>query len=444
MIPMRKMSRRSMLRGMMGSAVVTVGLPFLDCFLNANGTALASGAPLPLRFGTWFWGLGMTPGEWEPKTAGAKYEMREQMRTLAPFRDKLNIYSGMKATLDGHPLQVHTSGQQVILGGSVQPGPDFLPSIDSVIADKIGTRTRFRSLEVSCNGSPLSQSRRGGSVVNPGEISLVALYTRIFGADIQDPNAADFKPDPRVLLRRSALSALADQRESLVKQIGAADRTRLDEYFTSLRELEQQLDLQMQKPAPLEACTMADKSSDAQIGSVIDNVLANHKLFAGLLAHALACGQTQVINVMLSGGLSNLRKASNPMTMHIYSHEEANDPKLGYQAMVAWFQMQCMDGFRDMLAALDGIKEGDSTLLDRSLLLALTDHGYAKVHGLDNIPLLTAGSAGGRIKTGIHVQSNGDPVTRVGLTIQQVMGLPLNNWGTESNRTARPITEILA
>ena len=66
--------RRSLLRGMMGGAAVSVGLPFLDCFLNTNGTALASGAPLPVRFGTWFWGLGVTEDRWKPTKTGAGYD----------------------------------------------------------------------------------------------------------------------------------------------------------------------------------------------------------------------------------------------------------------------------------------------------------------------------------------------------------------------------------
>ena len=96
-----------------------------------------------------------------------------------------------------------------------------------------------------------------------------------------------------------------------------------------------------------------------------------------------------------------------------------------------------------MLATLDGIKEGDGTLLDRTLLFANTETGYAKIHSLENIPLITAGSAGGKLKTGLHYAAMGDPVTRVGLTLQQAMGLPVSTWGTESLKTSKPISEIL-
>jgi hypothetical protein len=66
------------------------------------------------------------------------------------------------------------------------------------------------------------------------------------------------------------------------------------------------------------------------------------------------------------------------------------------------------------------------------------------VHSLENIPLLTAGKAGGKMKTGIHVSAKGDPGTRVGLTVQQAMGVPINGWGTDSMQTSKTITEVLA
>ena len=104
-----------------------------------------------------------------------------------------------------------------------------------------------------------------------------------------------------------------------------------------------------------------------------------------------------------------------------------------------------MEGLRDACsAALDSIKEGDGTLLDRTLIMATSDTGYAKLHTLENIPLFTAGGAGGRIKTGIHVAAKGDPATRVGLTVQQALGVPINSWGTDSMQTSKTIAEVLA
>ena len=89
-------------------------------------------------------------------------------------------------------------------------------------------------------------------------------------------------------------------------------------------------------------------------------------------------------------------------------------------------------------------RPGSGTLLDNVLIFAATETNYARVHSIDGVPVFTAGRAGGRIKTGLHVVGNGDPITRVGLTAMQVMGLPLDKWGTQSLQTSKTITEILA
>lgn len=436
--------RRTILRGVMAGAAVNVGLPILDCFLNTNGTAFASGAALPVCFGTWFQGLGYNPGFWEPKSVGTNYEMGPQLRALTPLKHKINVFSGLKVFATA-TIPVHAGGSTGgFMGGFPKPGDPSPPSLDALISGVIGTRTRFRSLEVCCDGNRSSYSSPGGGVINPAETSPVALYTRIFGPEFKDPNAADFVPDPKVLARRSALSAVSEQRASLLKQVGAADRARLDEYFTSLRQLEQQLDLQLQKPAPLEACTVPGKPVEAQAGVLIDDALSNHKLFMGLLAHALACGQTRVINVVLSAGASGLRRPGSSNTFHTHTHEEAADPKLGYQPNVAWFQERSAEAFLTMVQTLDSIREGDKTLLDRMVVLYTTDVGYAKLHSSENIPMLTAGGAGGRIKTGYHVAAPGDTMARVGLTLQQAVGVPVSSWGSEGNLTSRPFTQILA
>src|ERR1700743_800182 len=253
---MMNTNRRNLLRGMMGGAAVTVGLPFWDFFLNTNGTALASGAPLPTTFGTFFWGCGLNPGRWEPAKTGAGYDMNIETAPLTPFKDRINTISGMKVFLDGKGAPPHFTGEMETLTGDVPREQPNYASLDSIVADTIGTRTRFRSLEVTGTGKPTdSLSRRSASVTNPAEISPAALYTRVFGADFTDPNSADFKPDTHVMVRKSVLSGVSDQREALLKQVGAADRQRLDEYFTAVRQLEQQLDIQLQKPEPLAACT---------------------------------------------------------------------------------------------------------------------------------------------------------------------------------------------
>jgi hypothetical protein len=442
-------NRRTVLRGMLRGSAVGVGLPLLDCFLNTSGTALASGAPLPVRFGTWFWGCGLNPGRWIPEKIGADYDTPAEIKVLTPFKDRLSVFSGFKAIVDGKPAVVHYTGSMSILTGIAPKDMQSVegPTIDTFIADKIGTTTRFRSLELAATGNPRdSNSRRSSSVINPAEGSPLAFYTRIFGPEFKDPNAADFTPDPAVMVRQSVLSAIKDQRQALLQGLGAADKARMDQYFTSVRQLEQQLALQLEKPAPLEACTKGDQPTwtETKENTQIDVVVANHKLMAGLVAHALACDQTRVFNMVFGDATSSLRKAGSTVTHHQLTHEEPVDEKLGYQPEATYFVERIMDGFLTMLQALDSVKEGDGTLLDHTLVLAHSECSYAKIHSLETLPMFLAGKAGGKIKTGVHVAGNGDPCTRVGLTIQQALGLPLNNWGGGSMQTSKTIGEIMA
>ncbi len=220
-----KLSRRRVLRGMMGGGAITVGLPFLDCFLDSNGAAqAATGAPLPVCFGTWFHGCGLNPGRWEPKTVGPNYEFGVELQPLTPFKSKINVYSQMSALLDGRPRGAHTVGPAVILQGTTPPTLEHAfnpePSLDVLVADVIGKRSRFRSLEVSCTGNPIStHSKRAGSAMNPAEISPLALYRRVFGSEFKDPNAVDFTPDATVMARRSVLSAVSEQTKRLMNHL---------------------------------------------------------------------------------------------------------------------------------------------------------------------------------------------------------------------------------
>jgi len=451
----RLASRRRVLRGVMNGGAVTVALPFLDCFLNSNGTALAAtGKDLPVVFGNWYWGCGLTPGRWEPAMVGKiEGDLPPEIATLEPFRDKLNVYSGMKVYLDGKPPRPHTSGRQACQSGHViaGDGDGEMESVDSIISGVVGRRTRFRSLEVAGTGNPRdSVSRRSATVLNPSEADPAKLYSRVFGPEFVDPNAANFKPDPRTVAERSALTAVKEERDALMKDLGASDRQRLDEYFTSLRELEGRLDIELSKPAPLEACSVPEQVASFETsekfysGVEIDAVIERNKLFSRLLAHAVACDQTRVFNVSFNDSQSSLRKAGDTTTHHILTHEEAIDEEVGYQPRATWFFSPIIEGLATMAQELENIREGDGTLLDRTLMMASSETGFAKFHGTENLPLLSLGRAGGRIKTGIHVQAKGDAVTRVGLTMQQVMGVSTSSWGTGSMQTSKTISEILA
>jgi hypothetical protein len=131
------------------------------------------------------------------------------------------------------------------------------------------------------------------------------------------------------------------------------------------------------------------------------------------------------------------------MAHHPSTHEEIIDPVLGYQPNVSWFTRKAMQSWVYFVTALAGVREGDGTVLDHSLVFAHSDQSLAKTHSILGLPMMTAGGAGGRLKTGIHVMGGGAPGTRVGLTMMRVMGLPLAEWGVGSMKVSKGIDEIL-
>lgn len=443
---MSKMTRRTVLRGIVRGAAVGIGLPYLNCFLSHNGQALAAtGERIPTRFGTWIWGCGFVPEKWIPTSVGTGYEMPEDLSSLEPYRDKLAILSGFDVKLDGAPNKPHITGCLGLRTGVPVPNESVkAPTLDVLISDAIGKDTRFRSLEISTSGIERSFSYRAAGSPNPSEVSPLALYQRIFGEGFQDPNSAEFKPDPHTMVQQSVLSTVQEDRRRLMREVGADDRRRLDEYFTSIRQLEQQLALQLQPPAPVKNFTMPKQPPKVALDSEVENVMVTHKLMAGLLAKALQCNQTKVFNVLFSDTLSNLRRAGSTTTHHTLTHEEPVDLKLGYQREVGWFATKSMIAWREFLDEIANIPEGDGTLLDHCLILAHSDCSIAKVHAVEGIPVMIAGNGGGRVRTGFHIAGKADPITRIGLTVQQAMGLQIDRWGTLSMDTNRTITKLLA
>lgn len=426
-------NRRTVLRGMLGGTAVSVALPLFE--------AQASGA-LPPVFISWFQSLGLNPGRWRPSKTGAGYDNNVELKVLDPYKSRVNVVSGMKYFMDGRPLETHTSGNYIATMGYLPMGGPGGATIDTTIGETIGARTRFRSLEISMGGGRQSWSKRAGGVSNPSDPSPASLYARLFGPDFKDPNAAAFVPETQAMARRSVLSAIGDERKGIMARVGANDRARIDEYFTALRQIEQQLELSLQKPEPLPACRVAAKVEEHGPSPNVTVVEANAKLFNQLMAHAVACDQTRILNVNFNS--MGMHRPGAVREWHNLTHEEPLDPKLGYQPETTWFIEFGMARFADFIGELDRYKEASGSVLDRVLVLWQTDHGYARTHSMDDLPVLTVGSGGGRIRTGIHVSAPGEPTTRIGLTVQQALGVATNSWGKMSNQTSRPFTELLA
>lgn len=444
----KNLSRRNVLRGMLNGGVVAVGLPLLDCFLNDGGNAYASGAPMPLRFGTWFWGLGGNNSILVPSKTGAGYDIPQQLAPVARVREHVNLITNLTAFRDGEPNLCHYSGWIIGRTGKAPAGSGERPgeTLDVTIANEIGRSTRFRTLTASATGDFRNTvSYENANTPNPPEISPLEFYGRLFGADFQDPNSPVFTPSPRVMARRSVLSGVMGEIKSLENTVGATDRQRLDQYFTGLRHLEKQFDQQLTKPAPIGACHAPTAvTMDPKMGVDVDMVQKRHRMLTDLMVMAVACDQTRVFNMAYSNAQANTIKAGYEKPHHTTTHEEAIDAALGYQPNHAYFVSRAIEEWAYFVEAFSKIREGSGTLLDNMLIYANTDHGDARVHALDQLVSFTAGRAGGRVKTGLHVDAGGSGVTRVGYTALQVMGLEMQAWGVKSNRTSNRLSEILA
>src|SRR5262249_46134735 len=130
------------------------------------------------------------------------------------------------------------------------------------------------------------------------------------------------------MLRKSVLSAVGEQRLALMSTLGAADKTALDQYFTSVRAMENRLAIELEKPAKCESCVVPKKPAEGALSRDIYAVNKNNKLMAELLAMGLACNQTKVFTVMHSDGTNGVFLPGDPAISHLHTHDEPIDPKL--------------------------------------------------------------------------------------------------------------------
>jgi hypothetical protein len=217
----------------------------------------------------------------------------------------------------------------------------------------------------------------------------------------------------------------------------------MDQYFSSVREAELQMAAELQRPEIQAKVTIPDAPPEMVCNNALPNLRKVAPLMAKLGALAMATDQTRVFNFSVSEPGSQVFVPGDTLGYHQSTHEEPIDPVLGYQPRVAQYNVYMMELFLSFLQEMDAIPEGDGTLLDHSLFFAFTDQSFPKIHAVDGLPILLAGGASGRMKTGYHVLGDGSPVSRVGLTVQKAMGVSLENWGKGTMETKSPFTELL-
>ncbi|MEZ4321367.1 MAG: DUF1552 domain-containing protein [Myxococcota bacterium] len=433
------MNRRTLLRGVLGGTAVGLGLPLLDCMLDTNGTALASGGALPVRFGLFFWGNGVVPDQWVPEGTGTGWVASPELAPLDPLRSVITVVSGMSMRLPNiHP---HSSGAAGILSGAPvlvdNPSSFSAPSIDQIIAAEVGGNTLYRSLQTaSTDISGLSFN--GPNSKNPAESDPYALYERLFGPTFVEPGGTAVV-DPRLGLRRSVLDAVMGDITTLQGRLGASDRTRLDQHLTGVRELETRLARLQEDPTDLEACV----SPDAPLPSFPDlegrpQLQERNRAMAKLLAMACACDQTRVFGHYFTEPINDVLFTGASAGHHDLTH---NEP--GSQPEVHAITVQCMEAYAAFVEEFQAIPEGGATLLDSCAILGATEHSLGRTHSVDDLPLLIAGSACGQIVNGVHHRGVGqDNVSKVALTLVRACGVLLPTFGVDDAQTSDGLSEI--
>lgn len=432
-------SRRALLRGMLQGSAVAVGLPLLDVMLDGNGEALAGGEALPIRFGLFFWGNGNIPDRWVPTGEGASWVASDQLQPVVGLRDVLTVVTGLSMRLPNvHP---HGSGAAGVLSArpvlDSNPSSFSGPSLDQIIAGEIGGSTLYRSLQTAASDIQ-GLSFNGPNSRNPAESDPFALYDRLFGATFVEPGGEGVV-DPRLGLRRSVLDAVDGDLTRLQARLGAVDRARLDQHLTGVRELELRLARLQEDPPDLEACEAppAPAASFPDLGAR-PQLQARNRAMADLLAMAFACDQTRVFGHYFTEPINDVLFDGVTAGHHDLTH---NEP--GGQPEVHAITLLCVEAYASFVEAFRAIPEGAGTLLDRCAILGTTEVSLGRTHSVDDLPILIAGSAGGRLVNGIHYRGVGqENVTKLLLTLARATGALLPSLGVDDALTSDGLSGI--
>lgn len=470
----RSLSRRTMLRGLVGGGLVAVALPPLEAMLDANGEALANGEPLPKRFISFFSGNGFILDEFEPTQAGADWQLSPLLEPLAPVKEHINLCTGLANRCED--LITHHEGITAFTAHSfIARGdlPGFAsdaggPSIDQVIADALARQATLpvRSIQIGVskfdspadNGTNADTHSFRGEPGNltplPPEANPLAVWETLFGEFVP-------KPDDRQL-RMSILDVVREDARRLGSQLGTKDNQRLDAHLQALAELEQKI---AAMPPTCEIPGMPTLANDEVNGQ--ERLVEVNQVMADLVAMAFVCDITRVASyrlVPLAGEavLSEAEPASSD-THHVVSHnaEYSQSARDEFRSNIRFV----MARLNDLIATLSATNdvEGNS-LLDSSIVYATSDCAVGWNHTVRRHPVILAGSGGGYLKQpGIHYRAiendpddpngqndNGMSLPTTG-NVSDVLLAVLQNYDPEATeigsgdpRSETPLTDILA
>ena len=373
---MKSLPRRLLLK----NAGIALGLPMLDSMLPSIGHGSEPAAP-PRRMVCIGVPFGFDPTAFVPVTAGRDYALPSHLTHLAAYRDDFTVISGLS-----HP---NTGGgghkaEAVMLTGA--PYPDYSHnlkntiSVDQAFATRFRGETRYESFTLTTQGPSLSVTANGVGIPAISKPSVV--FKKLFLAATPAEMEAELR---RIDEGRSMLDFVSDRAKSLNRQISAADRQRVDEYFESVRDVERQLKMAREwvnrpKPEPIgsEPRDVADSKQQK----------ARFQLMVDMIHLALVTDSTRAISLMTFG------------MHHDLSHHGKEPKKLAACRQV---EVELMQAFGGLLGKLKNAKEGGSTLLDSTMVMMTSNLRDGNTHWTYNLPVILAG---GGFRHGQHLAFN--------------------------------------
>ena len=422
--PARSLPRRTFLK----AAGVSMSLPWLSAMAGASDDLTipsdvnyeAPGGP-PRRFVAMTLGLGLVAENLYPKEAGRGWTPSKYLKPLEDLRDRMTLISGTShpGVTGGHRaeaaiLTCNPAGSSGTSRNSV--------SLDQFMAKQAGGQTRFPSLVVASSGSSSPCYTESGAMI-PAEDRPSRLFTKLF---IDDSPAERKRQAGRVRSGRSVMDLVAADAKRLSKEVAPGDRRRLDEYFTSVRELEMAMAeseewAKMPKPK-------VDAKKPVDIRNAADFV-GRQKLMTGVLKLALETDSTRFITYHLgsSGGVVPLEGVEEGY--HGLSHHGLNEDKLDQLAIV---EGAIISAWGDFLRGLSEVKESGRSLLDSTNVLLTSNLGNASNHSNKNMPVLFAG---GGFRHGKHLAfdpKDNAPLPNLYLSVLRDMGFAVDGFATST------------
>jgi Protein of unknown function (DUF1552) len=429
-VPTRRvLSRRGFLRG----AGIVLSLPMLDAMVPAFAKAAAeSSSPTapgakPRRMLAICNNLGLVPDYFFPKTSGRDYESSPYLEILDEHRNNFTVFSGvMHPDVDGgHPAD------NCFLTAAPHPGSGGFRntiSLDQFVAERIGHLTRFPSLSLGVNVSrgQRSLSWTGSGVLIPCEEKASDVFRRMF---LQGTQAEMDEQVRKLELGESILDAVAGQASQLRSKVGTRDRDRLDQYFTSVRELEQRMKMSRDwehRPKPVvKASVPLDPESPQEYMEKV-------KLMYDMARLAFETDSTRSVALLLDSVNSPAIELDGVKVSdgyHNLSHHGKSQAKLSQLKAIDEWHMKLL---ANLFTELDDVPEDGETLLDRTMILYGSNLGNANTHVTTNLPTLFAG---GGFKHGQHLafdRQHNYPLPNLFVSMLQRFGLETDKFASST------------